>query len=47
MLKIDLDHAKFYYEMIMLGDLQLLKGILQNMGLTDIGYPHTFKLFRG
>lgn len=32
MLKIDLDYAKFVYEMVMLGDLY-------ELGMTDIGWP--------
>lgn len=39
MLKIDLEYAKYVYELVMLFDVELLQGPLNDLGMVPIGYP--------
>lgn len=47
MLSIDLNYAKFVYKIIMISDLEYLRGPLKNIGMQEIGYPEGsgFSLF--
>lgn len=39
MLKIEINHAKFIYRLVMIAGPEELRGLLGDLGMQEIGYP--------